>query len=160
MECTFCELPNHKELEKKILDGDILKRKVSEETGIPLEIIIEHMNKHLEVAEPIEKKGLKPTEKRNILLTNLITLANRLNTFYSGYDNMDATSTKQIVEMSDGIRKTAQTLAQLEGEIESEYNVTINQFNSLKFIIFEKLCENCKQKIFEEIGEMKEIVVP
>jgi len=160
MKCEFCSLPNCRELERKILRGDILKRKVSEETGISLEVIINHMKNHLEIPKPIKKKSLKPTEKRNILLNNLITLANRLNTFYAGYDNMDAVSTKQIVEMSDGIRKTAQTLAQLEGEIESERNVTINQFNSLKFFIFEKLCPKCKQKLFEEIGEMEEIVIP
>jgi len=160
-ECKFCKLTNHKELEKKILDGEILKRGVSKQTGIPLEIIIEHMNNHLVEERIVTKTKVKtPKEKRNIILGNLIALTNRLDTFYSGFDNMDATSTKQIVEMSDQIRKTAMSLAQLEGEIESEYSVTINQFNSLKFFIFEKLCVECKKKIVEDVGEMKEIVVP
>ena len=91
------------------------------------------------------------------MLNHLISLSDRLNTFYEGHDQMDSSSTRQIVEMTDQIRKSCTTLAELEGEIESEKTVTINQFNSLKFFIFEQLCLACKEKILEQFTEVVEV---
>lgn len=155
--CPLCEHEHREELEEKIAQGVLPKGAVARELGITIEDVIHHMEEHWttkpEDALVDSGKVQELTDKRTILITNLMQLNLKLGALFEHTHTITSSTVSQMVKMSQEVRKTIMDLAQLEGELQKEQHITLIQFNQLKAIVISELCPACKSKVLSTLTQ-------
>ena len=168
--CPLCESKNREQIEEDLARGVLTRRAVSAELNMSMDEINDHMKEHFTTGgkgivreknpllEAAPDKLRELYQKRDVLFTLFVQLKDRIDVYLSR-DEFTASQTKQIVTMTDSLRKLAMDLAKLEGELRSEDKITIYMYNELKMVILSVLCEDCQGKVIEQIdkGEQKAI---
>lgn len=155
--CPICRHKDRKMIEEGIIKGDLTKKTVSEDLGISVEDVYDHMMNHLHghilmTAEDRPKKLRELYNKKDILMTSFIQLSERLNVFMAN-DKFEASDTNQIIRQTEELRKLSETLAKLEGELKSENTYTLNMYVDLRNVVIGLLCDDCRKRVIEELSK-------
>lgn len=153
LECKVCTHPDRDDLEEKMAGGILLKSTLAKELGVQTENVFIHQKEH--IAKRIKKDVKKDSDlvklqnKRDILITNLQKLNDRLLGYLDMSDDksMTATHTSQIVKMMAEVRHHIETVAELEGELTKEKEITLIQYNELRAFVVQSLCPGCAKKM-------------
>lgn len=158
-ECPVCEHPQCETIEREILEG-LPKSMVADDLGIDVADIKKHMDEHFEESTAMAEfedqsivypKNLRDNyDKFDVLRTNMSRLVDRFDVFLER-DTLSKEDTDQIVNMAREIRQTTMVMAQLEGEIRNELELTRSQFEELKGAILLALNKEERQKVLRII---------
>ncbi len=165
--CPLCAHPQCKKLEEAIRDHALTISDISLALKMSKLEVEVHLKEH--TMREGEKTTITPVKATNIevinsptsqlkqtlnthevLVNNLLTLSDRLG-MYTDTDDYSISNTKNLVMLAQEVRKTIMDLAVLEGKIQGQQHVTINQFNDLKAIIITDLCPICKGNVLHQL---------
>lgn len=164
LNCPLCNHPQVEELEVALTDGTLSPShfvKAMKMSKMELDI---HMREHriarrsgLVISNTAKITSAKTTatlsdqlNTHEILVNNLLSLSDRLGKFVDDHD-YSITNTKNLVMLASEVRKTIMDLATLEGKLQVQQHVTINQYNSLKAVVFSSLCPICKENLMKHL---------
>jgi hypothetical protein len=154
--CVLCRHPQRKSLEEKIAKGELTKKIVAEDLECSVDAVYDHMMNHF-TTSPLMTVNDKPKklrelyDKKDVLMTSFIQLKERLDAFMAN-DRFEPSDTSQIIKMTEEIRKLAETLSSLEGELKTESTYTLNMYIDLRNVVLGMLCPECRAKVIEELS--------
>jgi hypothetical protein len=141
-------------LESAIVGGQLTKTMVAQDLGVSPETIFNHMQNHWKefsqvVPQPAPVAGIQKlayVNKHDMLMNNCQDIQLKLRGYLDSQD-ISATTMKTMLSLAQEVRHSITALAELEGEIKKEQNITLNFYNELKVTIFSNLCPECRTKV-------------
>lgn len=156
--CPLCERADRKELEEAIISGNLTKTAVANSVGMSVEEVYEHMKTHLTPGKinrhsrQIEAGLDDKYNKYDILFNNLVDLNSLFGTMVQqAVANPDSVQITRLTKLASEIRQSISDLARLRGEMASETQITIIQYNQLKNVVMSNLCPECRRKVVESL---------
>jgi len=156
--CPLCNRQDRRELEEAIISQNLTKSAVANSCGMSVEEVYEHMKSHLvpgkvnRHSREIEGGLDEKYNKYDMLFNNLVDLNSIFGTMVQqAASNPDAAQIGRLTKMSSEIRQSINDLARLRGEMASETQITIIQYNQLKNAVMSTLCGECRKKVMESL---------
>jgi len=162
-----CPICNHKEretIEEQLIKGNLSKKAVARQLVCDVTMVIDHIDGHPEVRSArklarIERKkrataGMAPVDvlgsKKDVIVNTMLSLTEAFEDLAEmGIDRKDIGN---VVKLSKEIRNSTMDLAQLEGELKEEINITNSQLTEFLRLTVEELCPECRKKIMDKMG--------
>jgi len=166
--CPLCINAERKTYEELIMTGEVSKTAVAVELDTTLDIIITHMDSHINSSEILDKgeegkhtsvkrdlgEFKKDLDKRDVIINNIMILQEKMIRL-ADKDNLSTSEIKALVTVMSELRRSSTDLAQLTGELKKETVFTIQMFNSLEGLILSELCDECREKIMKSLSKIK-----